>query len=60
MKKLLLILAVAVTVVACDDSKTPSETPATDTAAAAPATVDTAAPAAVDTTKAAVVDTTKK
>lgn len=60
MKKLLFV-AVLGALVACGE--TASETPAVDTAAAAP--VDTTTPAPVDTTKvdtaaAAAVDTTKK
>lgn len=58
MKKLLLVLAIAATVVACNNAAEPA-TPAADTTAPAPTAVDTTAPVAVDTTHAAV-DTTKK
>jgi hypothetical protein len=63
MKKLLLVLAIgSLFAVACNDGGSSEEKAATDSAATAPATVDTAAATApADTTApAAAVDTTKK
>jgi len=59
MKKFFAIAFVAAFLVACEEKKADTATPAADTTATAPAADTTAAPAA-DTTAAPAADTTKK